>query len=97
MALELGHEVPEGVKEALDIWVVCEPYVKAWQTLNLSRQYVGGGMAMMPMGLLYSEMVAYARDHGFAETITALDEFVTLVQAQDEEFIAWAAAQAKKK
>ena len=87
-----GEPVPTGALEAMDVWPVALPYRVAWQVLSDGRRWAMGDGALHPGGLAYTELVAYARDHGLATTRTALEEFVVLVLAQDAVWLAWYAA-----
>lgn len=80
--LEQGMEVPEDLEPPPEIWPVAQPYADAFDALSRSR---GQGMSGV-LPLEYTEITAYARDHGFAETDTERDEFVELIQAQDIAF-----------
>lgn len=46
---------------------------------------MGGGS---PLAIPYTEIAAYARDHGMAETWTEMETTVELVQSLDDAFLA---------
>ncbi len=51
---------------------------------------------VVPQPLAYSECAAYARDHGFADTLVELNEFLRLMRAMDAEFRAYEAEERAK-
>lgn len=66
--------------EAHGVWDICYPYWEAFQTLSRSRTWTATLAGLMPNGLVYSEIAAYARDHGLADEI---DDVVMLLQELD--------------
>lgn len=85
--LERGHEVPEDLRR--NLWDLSTPYYHGWLRLHASRPYAAGPNGMFPQGLPYTEVVAYARDHGLAETLHDLDEFLDLMAALDDTYLDW--------
>jgi hypothetical protein len=86
-AIEAGHEPPPGTE--YNLWEICEPMFACWGRLHWSRHYMVGASLIRPIGLQYSEVVAYARAHGFADSIAELAEFTDLVYAADRAFLDW--------
>lgn len=84
-ALEMGHEPPAGVVAAMDLWPACQPYRSAWLTLHAARVF--DGMSGLPRGLPYTEMRAYASDHGLDDDLA---EYLELMQVQERVFLDWA-------
>jgi hypothetical protein len=83
---EQGLDVPEDLLPA-EVWPVAEPYRAAFCVLSASRsQHMNGWAA-----IAYSEIVQYAERNGFADSIDELEEFVSLIQAQDKSFLECAA------
>jgi hypothetical protein len=87
---EQGLDVPPDLHPA-EVWPVSAPYQDAFRVLSASRRQGFSGWE----ALAYSEVVAYAREHGYAESIDELDEFVALIHAQDNAFLEESAKQAK--
>jgi hypothetical protein len=75
--------------QAFDVWPVCAAYRRAWQLLHQSRGY--DGASGQPHPIPYTEMAAYAKDHG-CTTEGELDEFIDLLQEQEQVFLKWSAA-----
>jgi hypothetical protein len=80
---EQGVEVPEDLLPP-DVWAIAVPYRAAFGVLSSARgQHMNGWDA-----IVYSEIVKYAHENGYADSIDALEEFVSLIQAQDRAFLA---------
>lgn len=79
-ALEAGDVPPEDLQ--VELWGISRPYFEAFTLLSAGRGYAVGMAGMVPQGLQYTEIVAYARDHGYV-TVEARDEFVELIYAMD--------------
>jgi hypothetical protein len=77
-----GAYVPDDVLP-VEVWPVAAPYQRAFSVLSARRRHSTTGM----QALQYTEIVAYAKENGFAETITELEEFVTLIDAQDGAYL----------
>lgn len=75
---EQGAEVPADLL-ASEVWTSGEPYRRAFHVLSHARGRDQG----MPLPIAYPAMVTYAERNGFAESIDDLEDFVTLIQAQD--------------
>ena len=80
--LEQGAEVPDDLLP-VEVWPAAAPFRDAFLVLSAAR---GSGMNG-PFALAYSEILAYARANGFAETPVELGEFVQLLQDQDAVFL----------
>jgi hypothetical protein len=94
--LDAGHELPSTVGEAFDLWDVCLPYWQAFLTLHRARGIAIGPTTAIPLPLQYTEMAAYARDHGLADTREELDETVTLLIELDQLYLAHVASRQGK-
>lgn len=93
---EQGVDLPADLLP-VDVWPTAAPYRKAFNVLSSSR---GAGVSMagvIPLAIEYSEIVSYAEHNGFAKSITELEEFVMLVQAQDGRYLKLAADARTKK
>ena len=86
-AIERGDPLPEGLADETDLWDDLLPYWNAYSMLGAGRTWSGSAGGIIPNGLLYTEMVAYARDHDMAETLEDLDEFLTVMRAMDVVFM----------
>ena len=87
---EQGLDVPEDLHPA-EVWPVAAPYRDAFRILSAGRRQGWNSWD----ALAYSEIVACARESGYADSITELEEFVALIQAQDEAYLEEAAKLAK--
>lgn len=87
---EQGLDVPADLRPA-DVWPVAAPFRDAFSVLSASRRQGLNGWD----ALAYSEIVAYAHENGYADSITELEEFVGLVYAQDSAFLEESARRAK--
>lgn len=87
---EQGLDVPPDLHPA-EVWPVAAPYRDAFRVLSAGRQQGFSGWE----ALAYSEIVAYARENGYAESIVELEEFVALIHAQDSVFLEESAKRAK--
>lgn len=63
-----------------------EFYLDAFWTLNAGRQFVSSMGGIMPCGIPYSEIRAYAEDAGLHDRNLRRD-FVTIMQAMDGGYI----------
>lgn len=88
---EQGLDVPTDLHPA-EVWPVAVPYRDAFRVLSAGRRQGFSGWE----ALAYSEIVAYAHENGYAESITELEEFVGLVYEQDHAFLEESARRAKK-
>ena len=70
----------------MELWDICYAYWNGYVMLHRSRVYATGPTAVVPQALSYSEISAYAQDHGFVG-IADLDEFVYLVGVLDDEYL----------
>jgi hypothetical protein len=70
-----------------------QPYRAAFQVLSAARAYGMNG----PLPLTYSDMRAYAEAHGLAASMADLEEFTTLMQAQDGAYLTFCAQQAEQR
>lgn len=61
-------------------------YVAAFYALHRHRSYAVG-MTAVPMPLAYTEVAAYAKDHGWGDSLTMLDDFISLIMALDAVYI----------
>ncbi len=78
------------------MWQANWPYWNGFLYLTRRRPlYVGLG-GVIPGALQYTELVAYARDHGFTHP-DDLDEFIQLVDALDIEYLKLQADSREKK
>lgn len=89
--LEQGAEVPAELLAPVDVWPCAQPYADAFDALSRSRGHSMSGV----LPLAYTEITAYARDHGFADTEVECDEFVELIYAQDVAYRLMLQARAK--
>jgi hypothetical protein len=87
---EQGLDVPADLHPD-DVWPVAAPYRDAFTVLSAGRRQGFGAWE----ALAYSEIVAYAHENGYADSITELEEFVALVQGQDHAFLEESAKRAK--
>lgn len=78
--------------QGFDVWPSAAPYRQAFGVLSAARANGYGA----PQPIAYSEIVAYAKATGFAETITELEEFVMFIQAQDGAFLDESAKRAEE-
>lgn len=62
------------------LWPINLPWAIAFQTLSRGRGIGVNGA----LPLTYREIAEYAKDHGFADTLTDLDEFVMIMQSMDD-------------
>ena len=69
------------------VWPPCQEYLDAFFALSAGRAF-SGGMSAFPLGLRYSDISAYAKDHGHRPG-PGLVRFVALVRACDQEYIGW--------
>lgn len=76
-------ELEEDSATRVEVWPVAMPYWTAFWLLSESRG-ISGGMAAMPLGLLYSEIVCYANEHGYEGEDRR--ELIQLVMAMDRVF-----------
>lgn len=83
-ALEAGDEPPQGA--LIEIWPICKPYFEAWVQLEKSRNWAVGMSAVIPLGLQYSEVVAYAKENGFGDP-DELQLFVEMVYVLDSAYL----------
>lgn len=88
---EQGLDVPADLHPA-EVWPVAAPYRDAFQILSAGRRQGFSGWE----ALAYSEIVSYARENGYADSIVELEEFVALIHAQDAAFLEGSARRAKK-
>jgi hypothetical protein len=79
---EQGVEVPEDLLPP-DVWAIAEPYRAAFGVLSAAR---GQGMNGLE-AIVYSEIVRYAHENGYATSIDDLEEFVAFLQTQDTAFL----------
>lgn len=89
--LEQGAAIPEDLLP-VEVWPVAEPYRQAFRVLSASRSWGMSG----PLPLPYSEIIAYARANGLAESMTELEECVSFIQAQDSEYLVQSASKLKQ-
>lgn len=95
-ALERGEAPPPGTEYRL--WDIGQPYFQSWSRLHGARPWAGGADGLMfPMGLVYTELREYARDHGYADTLADLDEFIEVMWSLDEVYLKWWRAQNERK
>lgn len=86
-AAEAGVELPTSPGGSAKLWDVSVPYWRAFQTLSRSRGYAVGMSGGSPLAVPYSEISAYAKDHGLAATWADLEDTVELVQALDDAYL----------
>lgn len=89
---EQGLDVPADLHPA-EVWPVATPYLDAFRILSAGRRQGFSGWE----ALAYSEIVAYAHENGYADSITELEEFVALIYAQDNSFLEESAKRTKQK
>lgn len=87
---EQGLDVPADLRPA-DVWPVAASYRDAFSVLSAARRQGMNGWE----ALAYSEIAAYAHANGYADSITELEEFVALIQAQDTAFLEESAKKAR--
>lgn len=93
---EQGAEIPEDLL-GVDVWPSAAPYRDAFHVLSAARGRAVGMYGSIPQAIEYSEIVCFARANGFADSMTELEEFVSIIQAQDTTYRDHiATAQAKK-
>lgn len=95
-AAEKGLPPPRLVRDEVELWELCYPYWNGYVMLHRSRVFSAGPTVVVPQALAYSEISAYAQDHGFVG-IADLDEFVYLVGVLDEAYLKDYAQQAAAK
>lgn len=84
---ERGDPIPMEIQNRPWVWALLEPYWDAFWALSRSRQMVSTGMGATPMHLTYTDKSGYAKDHGMAETVEDLDDFLYLLDAMDDEWL----------
>lgn len=77
-----GAYVPDDVLP-VDVWPAAAAYQRAFTILSARRRHGMSGVE----ALQYTEIVAYARENGFAESMTELEEFVAFIDAQDGAYL----------
>lgn len=88
---EQGVDVPRELLSP-DVWPVAESYRVAFHVLSESRGKSMNGF----QAIKYTEIVKYAEKNGYADTMDELEEFVSLIQAQDGAFLVESAKQAAR-
>lgn len=82
--LEDGEEVPAEFDAIYDVWDIARPYWEGFHALAASRRYAVGMGVFVALGVPYSEVACWAKDHGLADTPADLDETVRIIGALDE-------------
>jgi hypothetical protein len=80
--LEQGIEVPDDVLP-VDVWSSAQPYLTAFDVLSAARGQSSNGW----QAIEYHAITEYADRNGFGASIVELEEFVSLIQAQDAEWL----------